>query len=140
MVARTADYDGFRGHFDLLPAVIDDGIAQILQDGARAYLTVLQAHHTITLRGYRETALLPRRVSHGPDDHICRPLNLTARDHSYFVLDIREGYHRSVLINDLEDLLRLQRVLLVQQVHVDVLIPEVPGVEEAEGLITGQPD
>jgi hypothetical protein len=140
LVARTADYDGFRGHFDLLPAVIDDGIAQILQDGARAYLTVLQAHHTTTLRGYRETALLPRRVSHGPDDHICRPQNLTARDHSDFVLDIREGHHRSVLINDLEDLLRLQRVLLVQQVHVDVLIPEVPGVEEAEGLITGQPD
>jgi hypothetical protein len=30
LVARAPNYDGFRGHFDLLPAVIDDGIAQIL--------------------------------------------------------------------------------------------------------------
>jgi hypothetical protein len=69
-VARAADYDGFRGHFDLLPAVIDDGIAQILQNGALAYLSVLQAHHTLIQCGFGETALLPRRVSHGPYDHI----------------------------------------------------------------------
>jgi hypothetical protein len=38
----------------------------------------------------------------------------------------------------LEDLLGRIQGLLVQQVHVDVLITEVPGVEEAEGLFTGQ--
>ena len=138
--ARAADYDCFRGHLDLLPAIIDNWVAHILQDGAGTYLSVLQAHHTSTLRGFRETALLPRGVSHGPYDDIRRPLNLAARYHSDIVLDIREGEHRSVLIYDLEDPLGLPRGLLVQEVHVDVLIPEIPGVEEAEGLVTGQPD
>jgi hypothetical protein len=38
----------------------------------------------------------------------------------------------------LEDLLGRFQGLLVQQVHVDELITEVPGVEEAEGLFTGE--
>jgi hypothetical protein len=138
LVARAADNYGFRGHFNLRPAVIDDWEAQILQDSIRTYLSVLQTHDTTIQRGFRETALLPSRVSHGPYSHICRPLNLTARYHGNLVLYYSEGDTWLVLIYDLEDLLGRFRCFLVQQVHVDVLITEVPRVEEAEGLVTGQ--
>lgn len=53
------------------------------------------------------------------------------------VLYCCEGDTWHVLIYDLEDLLGLSRGLLVQEVHVDILITEEPGVEEAEGLVTG---